>query len=92
MSYGYENLHGFILRHPVTSNFSDQGPCIGWRFNESIVGHASGHPDSLRTNLMAAITDKDYKFLDGHFINANTILHYGGPTESLNRFLTRLGA
>jgi hypothetical protein len=47
--------------------------------------------EAVRTNLMAAISDKEYKFLDGHFINASTTLHYGGQTESLNRFLAKLG-
>jgi len=41
---------------------------------------------------MSALNDEQCKFLEGHFINAHTTLHYGGGTESLNRMLNRLAA
>src|SRR5215471_5735139 len=49
-------------------------------------------PQEFRTNLIAAISEKECKFLDGHFINAHTTLCYGGSTESLNHLIARLGA
>jgi hypothetical protein len=51
---------------------------------------SSEFPEAFRTNVMAAISKKECKFLDGHFVNANTTLHYGGSTESLNHLLARL--
>lgn len=50
-------------------------------------------PEGLRhtSNLLAAVSEKDCKFLDGHFMNAHTTLNYGGSTEALNRLLARLG-
>jgi hypothetical protein len=47
-------------------------------------------PVEFRTNLIAAISEKDCKFLEGSFINASTTLRYGGSTESLNHLLDRL--
>lgn len=47
-------------------------------------------PLALRTNLLAAISERECKFLDGHFINAWTTLNYGGSTEALNHLLARL--
>lgn len=47
-------------------------------------------PAALRTQLLAALEAEECKFMDGHFINANTTLRYGGSTESLNRLLARL--
>ena len=44
----------------------------------------------LRTNLLAALSESDCKFLDGDFINASTTLRYGGSTESLMRLINRL--
>jgi hypothetical protein len=48
-------------------------------------------PEARRDKVMAAISDKGCKFLDGNFINSNTTLHYGGGTESLNHLLAKLG-
>ncbi|PWU10233.1 MAG: hypothetical protein C5B50_25805 [Verrucomicrobia bacterium] len=47
-------------------------------------------PETFRTNLMAAISEKELNFLDGHFVNGSTTLHYGGSTEALNRLIARL--
>ena len=44
----------------------------------------------IRTNLLAVLSDKDCKFLDGNFINATTTLRYGGSTESLNKLIREL--
>ena len=51
----------------------------------------AGTSEALRVRLLAALNDPECKFLEGHFINTNTTLHYGGATPSLNRLLTRLG-
>ncbi|HTL18168.1 MAG TPA: hypothetical protein VL793_13100 [Patescibacteria group bacterium] len=48
-------------------------------------------PVSFRTNVIAAISEKDCKFIDGHFINAITTLHYGGSGAALSRLIARLG-
>lgn len=50
----------------------------------------AGTPQDVRTRLLAALSEPGYKFLDGHFINANTTLHYGGAALSLNRMLANL--
>ena len=45
-----------------------------------------------RERLLTIISDPACKFLRGTFINANTTLDYGGPTEALNHLLERLAA
>jgi hypothetical protein len=51
-----------------------------------------GTGKKVREKIMSALNDEQCKFLEGHFINAHTTLHYGGGTESLNRMLNRLAA
>ena len=46
----------------------------------------------LRTNLLAALSESECKFLTGNFINASTTLQYGGSTESLNRLINHLSS
>lgn len=46
-------------------------------------------PAALQAQIMAALSGKDAKFLQGHFINADTTLAYGGNTESLTSMLAR---
>jgi len=46
--------------------------------------------DMTREQIMVAIVDKSYQFIDGHFVNAFTTLRYGGEMMGLNRFLEKL--
>jgi hypothetical protein len=47
-------------------------------------------PKGLKVQLLAALSAPEGKFLEGHFINANTALNYGEATPSLNRLITKL--
>jgi hypothetical protein len=49
-------------------------------------------PVEFRTNVLAALSDKNCKFLDGHFINASTTLNYGGSTAALNQLINQLSS
>lgn len=54
------------------------------------LGFPSEMKKSTREQLMAALEDKSYRFIKGHFINAFTTLRYGGGMKGLNRFLEKL--
>ena len=45
---------------------------------------------SSRTSVMKVVSDKQFRYLQGHYINALTKLHYAGDAASLNDFLARL--
>jgi hypothetical protein len=42
--------------------------------------------------VMKVVMDKSFKFLRGHFVNADTTLEYSGDAASLNAFLAHLAA
>jgi hypothetical protein len=48
------------------------------------------YPEVTRSNILAVLREPDCHFIDGHFINWNTTLQYGGDTRALNSFLARL--
>lgn len=50
----------------------------------------SEFPLALRTNILAVLSNPEYKFAGGEFVNATTRLWYGGETKALNRFLGEL--
>ena len=54
------------------------------------LGFPSEMKETTREQIMAAIVDKSYQFIDGHFVNAFTTLRYGGEMKGLNRFLEKL--
>ena len=43
-----------------------------------------------RDAVMQVLNDRSAEYLGGQFINANTMLRYGGDSESLSRFLAGL--
>ncbi len=45
---------------------------------------------TAREAVMKVVSDKQFRFLDGHYINALTKLHFGGDAASLNDFVARL--
>ena len=47
-------------------------------------------PRAASTNILAVLRASDWKSLGGHFVNASTILEYGGDAQALNHFLERL--
>jgi hypothetical protein len=47
-------------------------------------------PEASRTNIIAALTQPEYKFVGGEFVNSSTQLYYSGDTQALNHFLQRL--
>jgi hypothetical protein len=47
-------------------------------------------PEASRTNIIAALTQPEYKFVGGEFVNFSTQLYYSGDTKALNHFLQRL--
>ena len=47
-------------------------------------------PEASRTNIIAALTQPEYKFVGGEFVNSSTQLYYSGDTRALNHFLQRL--
>jgi hypothetical protein len=47
-------------------------------------------PEASRTNILAALTHPDYKFISGAFVNGSTQLRYSGDTKALNLFLKRI--
>lgn len=50
----------------------------------------AGFPESSRTNIIAALSQPEYKFISGEFVNSSTQLYYAGDTKALNQFLQRL--
>jgi len=54
------------------------------------VAFAKGYPAGAQARVMAALTRKDCKFLDGHWLNSWTNLRYAGDTLALNLFLDDL--
>jgi hypothetical protein len=54
------------------------------------LGFPSEMNKTTREQIMAAIVDKSYQFIDGRFVNAFTTLRYGGEMKGLNRFLEKL--
>ena len=44
---------------------------------------------TARAAVMKVVSDKQFRYQDGHYINALTKLHYGGDAASLNDFLAR---
>ena len=49
-------------------------------------------PGRSADDWLRVLSDKEYKFVVGDFVNWNTNLYYSGGTESLNSFLTDLTA
>jgi len=45
-----------------------------------------------REKIVGVISDKQFQFLRGHFVNAHTTLLYAGDAASLNAFLNQLAA
>ena len=45
---------------------------------------------TIRDKVMGVISSKEFKFLGGHFINADTTLEYAGDSAAVNTFLDRL--
>lgn len=54
------------------------------------LGFPSDMKETMRQQVMSAISDKSYQFIGGRFINASTTLRYGGEMVGLNRFLEKL--
>jgi hypothetical protein len=51
------------------------------------VAFSGDYPKDAQGRVMAALTRKDCKFLDGMFVNWFTTLRYQGETKALNLFL-----